>query len=59
MDPRTGLDDVDMRKSFLYLDSNSDLYAVQPVASRFTEYAIPALTFLHPYKKLNDVLSIC
>jgi hypothetical protein len=33
VDPRTGLDGV---------DSNSDLSVVQPVASRYTDYAIQA-----------------
>jgi hypothetical protein len=32
--PRTGLDDVERRKIF-YWDSNSDLSAVKPVASRY------------------------
>jgi hypothetical protein len=37
---RTGLDDVPHR------DSHSDLSVVQPVASRYTGYAIPALGVL-------------
>jgi hypothetical protein len=36
--PRTGLDDVEMRKIFPYRDSNSESSAVQPVARRFTDF---------------------
>jgi hypothetical protein len=41
VDPRAGLDNV-KRKFFLYRDSNSDPSDVQPVTSRYTNYAIPA-----------------
>jgi hypothetical protein len=40
--PRTGLDDVEKRKYCPYRDSNSDPLAVQPVASHYTDCAIPA-----------------
>jgi hypothetical protein len=40
--PRTDLDGVERRKSYPYRDSNSDPSAVQPVASRYTDCAIPA-----------------
>jgi hypothetical protein len=40
---RTGVDDVERRKSCPYRDSNSDPSAVQFVASRYTDCAIPAL----------------
>jgi hypothetical protein len=39
---RADLDDVEKREFFTYRDSNSDLSVVQPVASRYTDYAIPA-----------------
>jgi hypothetical protein len=42
VDPRVGLDDLKKRK-FLppQRDSNSDPFVVQPIASRYTDYAIP------------------
>jgi hypothetical protein len=40
--PKTGLNDVESEQSFPYWDSNSDLSVVQPVASRYTEWAMPA-----------------
>jgi hypothetical protein len=42
MDPRAGLDDLEKRNSWPYRDSNSDPSVVQPVASRYTDWAIPA-----------------
>jgi hypothetical protein len=42
MDSRAGLDDVEKRNSWLYRDSNSDSSVAQPVASRYTDWAIPA-----------------
>jgi hypothetical protein len=39
--PRTGLEDVERRKFCPYLDSNSDPSAVQPVASRYTDFTSP------------------
>jgi hypothetical protein len=39
---RAGLDDVEKRNSLPYLGSNSDPSVVQPVASHYTDYAIPA-----------------
>jgi hypothetical protein len=41
VDPRAGLDDVEKRK-FLTLLGLSHPSLVQPVASRYTDYAIPA-----------------
>jgi hypothetical protein len=42
VDLRTGLDDMQRRKPWPYRDSNFDLSAVQPVASRYTDCATPA-----------------
>jgi hypothetical protein len=42
MDLRVGLDDLENRKFFTLPDSNSDPSVVQSVASRYTDYAIPA-----------------
>jgi hypothetical protein len=38
--PRAGLDDVEKKNSWFYRDLNSDLSAFQPLASRYTNYAI-------------------
>jgi hypothetical protein len=44
VDPRTGLDDVEKeKKSCPYWDSNSDPSVFEPVTSRYTDCAIPAL----------------
>jgi hypothetical protein len=43
--PGTGLDDAEKRKFFTHWDSNSDPSIAQPVASRYTNYAIHS--FLH------------
>jgi hypothetical protein len=42
---RAGLDDLEKRKFFTLPDSNSDPSVVQPVASRYTDYATPAPSF--------------
>jgi hypothetical protein len=41
VDPRAGLDDVEKKHSLPHRDSNSDPPVVQPVASRYTDCAIP------------------
>jgi hypothetical protein len=40
--PRACLDDVEKRTSLPYRDSKSDPSSIQPVASRYTDCAIPA-----------------
>jgi hypothetical protein len=40
VDPRIGLNDVERDNSSPYRDSNSDPSVVQPIASRYTYYAI-------------------
>jgi hypothetical protein len=40
--PRTGLDDVEGRKILLLPGLNSDTSAIHPVASHYTNCAIPA-----------------
>jgi hypothetical protein len=42
VDPRAGVDNVEKTNSGSYWNSNSDPLVVQPVASRYTDYAIPA-----------------
>jgi hypothetical protein len=39
--PRAGLDDVEKRNFLPHRDSNSDPSVVQPVASRYIDYAVP------------------
>jgi hypothetical protein len=53
--PRTGLDDMERRKSCPYHDLNSDPSAVQPVDSRYTDCSIPVpvsqrMHFIKNYK---------
>jgi hypothetical protein len=43
VDPRPGLDDMEKGDSYPHRDSSSYPSVVQPVASRYTDYAIPAL----------------
>jgi hypothetical protein len=49
MGPRTSLDDLEKRKILPYRESNSDRSVVQPVASRYTDYANPAQQHNHKY----------
>jgi hypothetical protein len=57
--PRTGLDDVEGRKSFLYRKSNSDPSTIQPITSRNTDHAILALCLSIFSTKLNILNSGC
>jgi hypothetical protein len=43
VNPRAGLHDVEKKHSGSYRGSNSDPSVVQPVASRYIDYVIPAL----------------
>jgi hypothetical protein len=43
VDPRAGLEDVERSKFFILPGIELDLLVVQPVVSRYTDYAIPAL----------------
>jgi hypothetical protein len=42
VNPRVGLEDVEMRIFLLYWDSNPDPSVIQHAASRYTDYVIPA-----------------
>jgi hypothetical protein len=53
VDLRAGLDDVEKRKFFTLTGLEHRLSVVQLVASRYTDYAIPA----HPKKVTNLVLT--
>jgi hypothetical protein len=55
--PRAGLDDVEKRKFFNLRDSNSDPSVVQPVASRYTDYSIPAPLLTETFSKVMIVLT--
>jgi hypothetical protein len=57
--PRTGLDDVEGRKSFLYRKSNSDPSTIQPITSLYTDRAILALCLSVFLAKLNILNSEC
>jgi hypothetical protein len=43
VDPRVGLDDVEKRKFLTLPHSNSNPSVVQPIASRYTDYAIAVI----------------
>jgi hypothetical protein len=42
VEPRAGLYDWRSENSLSYWDSNSDLSIIQPVATRYSDYTIPA-----------------
>jgi hypothetical protein len=50
--PRAGLKAVERRKILPYRDSNFDSSGVQPVASRYTDRAIPAPSLILLYDAL-------
>jgi hypothetical protein len=56
VDLRTGLDNLEKRKLLTLPDSNLDPSVVQPVASRYTDYAIPA-SFALWYKKKSEAMN--
>jgi hypothetical protein len=45
VDPRAGLDDMGKWKFLPYRDSNSDPSVVQPVGSRYTDYATTGINW--------------
>jgi hypothetical protein len=51
VDPRAGLDDVEKRKFYPHRDLNSDPSVVQPVASRYTYYAIEKIKMERIWKE--------
>jgi hypothetical protein len=55
VDPRAGLDDVENRNTLPYRNSNPDLSVVQPIASRYTDNAIPASEILIVFKWFRGV----
>jgi hypothetical protein len=60
VDPTAGLDDVEKRKFLTLPGLNSDPSVVQPIASRYTNYAIPVPNFhgcyagVYPGRNLNS-----
>jgi hypothetical protein len=50
--PRAGPDDLKKRTFLTLQNSNSDSSVVHPVASRYTDHAIPA-PGLHAVEKIN------
>jgi hypothetical protein len=54
--PRTGLDDVERRKILLLPDSNSGPSSVQPVATQYTDCAIPDSSSVNTVTDLINAL---
>jgi hypothetical protein len=54
MGPRAGLGDLEKRKLLTIPVSNSEPSFVQPAASRYTDYAIPADIFIHAIRLISD-----
>jgi hypothetical protein len=55
---RTVLDDVEKKNSCPYRDMNSDPSVVQPVASRYTDCAIPAPNIEHVIIKKYKITAL-
>jgi hypothetical protein len=51
VDPRANQDDVEKRKFLALLDSTSYPLVIQPKASHYTNYAIPAAILKKSFKK--------
>jgi hypothetical protein len=52
--PRAGLDEIEKGKCLPYRDSNSDPSVIQPVASCYTDCAIPALSLQAVQNKVDE-----
>jgi hypothetical protein len=59
VDLRAGLDDLEKRKFLTLPGIESDPSVVQPVASRYTDYAIPAPNIRYRLYKMYSCCMLC